>query len=105
MHPLQVVAEGTFGDEVTLGIGGLELCWYFGAPLTSLAQINYQLLGPLINELLVTLQLAGCIFGVAIRHLAQLSTDEDLRTGVFLCGKSGHGMLCPWLQAFHALLR
>ena len=47
------------------------------------------------------LQLAGCISRVAIRHLAPLSTDEDLETGVLLCG-SGHGRLR--LRAFHALL-
>ena len=41
--------------------------------LTSLAQLNYQLLGQRIDELLVTLQLAGCIFGVAIRRLVQLT--------------------------------
>ena len=50
------------------------------------------------------LQLAGCIFGGAIWHLELLSTDEDLGTGVLLCGRSGHGRLCLGLWAFHALL-
>ena len=57
MHPLQLVAECTFVDEATLCIGGLELCTRTGVPLTSLAQLRYQLLGQLIDELLVTLQL------------------------------------------------
>ena len=67
------------------------------------AQLCYWLLGQVIDEKLVTLQLARCISWVAIRHLAPLSTDEDLGTGVLLCG-SGHGRLWPGLQAFHALL-
>ena len=47
--------------------------------------------------------MARCISWVAIRHLAPLSTDEDLGTGVLLCG-SGHGRLQPGLRAFHTLL-
>ena len=71
-------------DEVTFCISGLGLCKRTGAQLTSHAQLSYQLLGELIDELLVTLQLARCIFGVAIRHIASFSTDEDLGTGVLL---------------------
>ena len=41
---------------------------------------------------------------VPIRHLAPLSTDEDLWTGVLLFGSSGHGRLCLGLRAFCALL-
>ena len=48
---------------------------------------------------------AGCTFGVAVGHIAPLSTNEDLGTGVLLCGKSGHGRLRVGLQAFHTLLR
>ena len=55
MHRLQVVAQCTFVGEVSLRIGGNELCTKTGVPLTSLAQLNYQLLGQLIDELLVTL--------------------------------------------------
>ena len=72
--------------------------------MTSHAQLTYQLLGQIIDELVVTLQLAGCIFGVAIRHLAPLSKDEDVGAGVLLCGRSGHGRLRLGLWAFHALL-
>ena len=104
MHPLQVVAKCTFVDEVSRCIGGLGLCTRTSVPLTSLRQINYQLLGHLIDEVLVTLQLARCIFEGAIWHLAPLSTDEALQTGVLLFGTSGHGRLRPRLWAFRALL-
>ena len=40
---------------------------------------------------------------VAIRHLDPLSTDEDLLTGVFLCGRSGHSKLPLGLSCFQAL--
>ena len=66
MQPLQVVAESTFVDEVILRIGGLGLCTKTSVLSTSLAWLNYQLLGQFINELLLTLQLVGCILGVAI---------------------------------------
>ena len=70
MHPLQINAQCMFIDEVSLRIGGLGLCTRTGVPLTSLAQLNYLLLGQLIDELLVTLHLAGCIFGVLSGTLA-----------------------------------
>ena len=105
MHLRQAVVECTFVDEVSLCITGLGLCTRTSVRLTSRAQLNYQLLGRLVDEPLVTLRLAGCMFGVAIRHFAPLSTDEDLQTGVLLCGWSGHGRLRPRLQAFHTLLR
>ena len=68
-------------------------CTRIGVQLTSHTQLSYQLLGQLIDELLAMLQLTGCIFGIAIRRLAPLSTDEDLGTGVLPCGKRGHGGL------------
>ena len=52
--------------------------------LTSGAQLRYRLLGQVIDEKRVTLQLAGCISQVAIKHLAPLSMHEDLGTGVLL---------------------
>ena len=54
--------------------------------------IPQKVLGRVIDEKLVTLLLAGCTSRVAIQHLAPLSTDEDLGTGVLLCG-GGHGRL------------
>ena len=88
MHPLRVIAECTLVDEVILRIGGLGLCTK--AVVLLISQINYQLLGQHIDELVVTLQSAGCTSGVAIRHLAPLFTYEELWTGVLLCGMSGH---------------
>ena len=58
MHPLQVVAECTLVDGVSFCVTGLGLCTRTGVQLTSHAQLSYQLLGKLITELLVTLQLA-----------------------------------------------
>ena len=55
-----MVAECTFVDEVTFCIGGLGLCTRTGVQLTSHTLLNYELLGELIDELLVTLQPAGC---------------------------------------------
>ena len=49
------------------------------------------LLGPVIDEKLVTLQVARCICWVAMRYLVPLSTDEDLGTGVLLCGRVAVG--------------
>ena len=40
----------------------------------------------------------------AIKHLAPLSTDEDLGIDVLLCGRFGHGRLRLDLRAFYALL-
>ena len=65
MHPLQVVAECMFVDEISLGIGGLGLCTRTSAPLTSLIKMSFQLQSQLTDEPLITLQLGGCIFGVA----------------------------------------
>ena len=93
MHPLQVVAKYKLVDEVSFCGAGLGLCTRTDVQLTSHTQLSYELLDQLINELLVTMQLAKCIFGVGIWHLAPLSTDEDLGTGVLLCGRSGHGRL------------
>ena len=104
MHLLQVVAECTLVDEVRFCIIGLGLCTRIDVPLTSHAQLSYELLGQLIDKLLVTLQLATCISRVAIRHLAPLSMDEDLGKGVLLYGRSGHARLRLSLRAFHALL-
>ena len=104
MHPLQVVAECTLVDQVRFCVTGLGLCTTIGVKLTSGAQLWNYLLAHVINEKLVTLQLARCICWVAIRHFAPLSTDEDLGTGVLLLGGSVHGRLRPGLRAFHALL-
>ena len=90
MHPLQVVAECTLVDQVRFCVARLGLCTKIGVKLTSGAQLCYYRLGRVIDEKLVTLQLAKCIYWVAIRHLAPLSTDEDLGMGVLLYG-SGHG--------------
>ena len=102
--PPPTIAECQFVDEVSHRIGGLGLCTRTCVQLISRVQLNYQLLGQLIDELLVTLQLAGCISGVASCHLASLSTDADLRMGVLTCGKIGHGRLRLGHRAFHALL-
>ena len=72
--------------------------------MTSHTQLNYQLLGRLTDELLMTPRLAKCIFGVAIWHLAPLSMDEDLGTSVLVHGRSDHGRLRLGLRGFHALL-
>ena len=82
MYPLQVVAECTLLDQDRFCVTGLGLRTKTGVKLASGEQPRYKLIGQLIDETLVTLQLARCIFGVAIWHLAPLSTDEDLRTGV-----------------------
>ena len=63
--------------------------------------MGLRLQGQLIDELLVMLQLARCIFGVAIKHLAPLSMDEDLPT----CGTRRHGWLPLGLLAFLASLK
>ena len=63
MHLRQVVAECMFVDEVTVRIRGLGLCTRRGVQLTSHGQLNYQLLGQLIDELLVTLQKADASLG------------------------------------------
>ena len=56
-------------DGVTFCVSGLGLCTRIGVQMISHAELSYQLLGQLIDELLFTLQLAGCILGVTIRHL------------------------------------
>ena len=104
INPLQVVAQCTLVDEVGFCVARLGLCTRIGVKPTSHAQLRYYLLGQLIDEKLVTLQLARCISQVAIQHLAPLSTDEDLGTGVLVCGRTGHGRLRLGLQAFPALL-
>ena len=65
-------------DEVIFCIIGLELCAKTGVQLTSHTQLNYQPLGWLIDEPLVTLQLAGYAslgsqFGT-LRHPPRMGT-------------------------------
>ena len=65
-------------------------------------QMSFQQQGELIDELMVMLQLAGCIFLGAIWHLDQLSTDD----GGHMCANQ-NGYITPailetmwakWLQ-------
>ena len=88
MHLLQIVAECTLVDKVSFCVAGLNHCTKTVAQLTSHTQLTYQLLGQLIEDLL---QLASCIFGVAIWHLAPLSTDEDLGPGGYHGGATTTG--------------
>ena len=86
-------------DQVRFCVAGLGLCTRIGAKLTSGAQLCYWLLGHVIAENLVTLQLATCICQVAIRHSPQMRTLGRVSSSVGVamegCGRaSGLSTLC-----------
>ena len=74
----QVVAQCTLVEQVSFSVAGLGLRTTISGRLIGSTQVGYWLLGQVIDDNPVMLQLTGRICGVAIRHLAPMSTDEDL---------------------------